>query len=355
MTVLSKRSSRVTSPNVAMATELSKTSWSQRRSVGAGEDVEFRPHEPKVVALARAKHHPMLAESHRCPVAIGRDMPHREQAHVGDHEVCPLTLVRPHLEADQRVGAERVADGDVGRIATTRDQDPSDAGHVVPRIEGMPVAVHVRLEPRGKVHRAIRRQRADVAEVAGAVARGNVHAPAEGDREMRVVAADALPLREHLPRRSRRAGVRVVERDVVMHVVANGLHPQGARCGDFSKSDQATSESRSVSQYRLPRRNCRHSSGRSCTACCRSDSTGGSGRPESFTIALADSRIRPGGATSPRAPVAEGVAVERERHRRIRRQTIGNHDVAGAAVMDVHHQHHRRRLRTVVNQFVADS
>ena len=57
----------------------------------------------------------------------------------------------------------------------------------------------------------------------------------------------------------------------------------------------------------------------------------------------------------PRAPVAEAVPVERQRHRRSRRQIVGHDDVAGARVMDVQHQHHRRRLRTVVDQFVADS
>src|SRR3984893_12489835 len=88
----------------------------------------------------------------------------------------------------------------------------------------MPVAIHVRLEPRGKIHGAIRRRHAHVAEVAGAIARGNVHAPAEGDGKMRVVSADASPLSERNPRRLRWASVRVAERDVMMHIVANGLN-----------------------------------------------------------------------------------------------------------------------------------
>ena len=92
------------------------------------------PHEPEVVALARAKHHPMLAEPDRFRVAIDRDVPHREQAHAGRQAVRRSTdFVRPHLEADQRVGTEGVADRDVGRVAAARDQDPSDARHVVPR------------------------------------------------------------------------------------------------------------------------------------------------------------------------------------------------------------------------------
>ena len=97
--------------NVAMATELSNTSWSQRSSAGCGQDVELRAHQAQIVALARAEHHPMLAEPHRFRVAIDRDMPHREQAHAGGQDVRrSLDFVRPHLEADQRVGAEGVAD-----------------------------------------------------------------------------------------------------------------------------------------------------------------------------------------------------------------------------------------------------
>jgi len=46
------------------------------------------------------------------------------------------------------------------------------------------VAIHGRLKPRGKIHRAIWRRYAHVAEVAGAVAGRNVHAPAEGDGKM---------------------------------------------------------------------------------------------------------------------------------------------------------------------------
>jgi len=54
-----------------------------------------------------------------------------------------------------------------------------------------------------------------VAEIACAVSRGNVHAAAERDGKMRVVAADALALAEYLPRRHGRARMLVTERDVV--------------------------------------------------------------------------------------------------------------------------------------------
>ena len=50
------------------------------------------------------------------------------------------------------------------------------------------------LEPGREIHRRVVRRHADVAEIAGAIARRDVHAAAERDREMREVAAHAAPL-----------------------------------------------------------------------------------------------------------------------------------------------------------------
>ena len=112
-------------------------------------------------------------------------------------------LFRPNPEALQRVGAERVADRNIGSVATTCDQDPADARLIVPSIEGVPPAIEVDLEPRGKIHWTIRWRHAYVAEVSGAVTGGDVHAAAERHREVREVAADALLFRKHFERRPR--------------------------------------------------------------------------------------------------------------------------------------------------------
>src|SRR5712692_4836377 len=89
-------------------------------------------------------------------------------------------LVGPYLETQQRVGTEGVADRHICRITPPRDQHPADTRLVVPSIEGVPVTVDVGLEPGGEIHRTVGWRHADVAEVAGAVAGGNVHAAAEG-------------------------------------------------------------------------------------------------------------------------------------------------------------------------------
>ena len=54
-----------------------------------------------------------------------------------------------------------------------------------------------------KSRRAVRRRHADVAEIAGAVARRNVHAATERDGEVRVVAAHAGPVVDRPPMRVR--------------------------------------------------------------------------------------------------------------------------------------------------------
>src|SRR6185436_13208232 len=136
-------------------------------------------------------------------------------------------LVGPDAEALERARAESGGDRDVG-VAPACDQDAPGAGLVVAWIEGVPGAAQVRLEPAGEVHRRVRRGQADVAEVARAVAGGDVQAAAERDRKMRVVAADALAIVEHVPRRLGRARVFVAEGDVLVDEVADRLHARPA-------------------------------------------------------------------------------------------------------------------------------
>jgi hypothetical protein len=101
-------------------------------------------------------------------------------------------LVGPDAEALEGVGSERRGDRDVGRVAAAGDQDASDAGDVVSRIERVPGATEVGLEPSREVHRRRVLGNADVTEIAGAIARRDVQAATEGNGQVREVAADAL-------------------------------------------------------------------------------------------------------------------------------------------------------------------
>src|SRR5581483_3372515 len=79
----------------------------------------------------------------------------------------------------------------VGGVAPGRHQDAADPRHDVTGIEGIPPAREISLEPAGEIHRLGIGRNADVAHVAGAIARRHAHATAKGERKMREIAADA--------------------------------------------------------------------------------------------------------------------------------------------------------------------
>ena len=97
-------------------------------------------------------------------------------------------------------------------IAAPRDQHPADARRVVTRVEGMPLPAEKHLEPGSEIHRIVHRRHTDVAEVPGAVARGDVHAATEGNGKMREITADAMK-------------VSIVVRHVTTAALANGETP----------------------------------------------------------------------------------------------------------------------------------
>ena len=123
---------------------------------------------------------------------------------------------------------------DESRIPDARDENSADPGHDVSRIEDVPLPAQVGLEPGGEIPRRIRRRHADVAQVAGAVARGNVLGAAKGDRQMRVVPAHAALLLECLRCRTGHSRVLVAEFDTLVHELADGLHacPAGRRVAE---------------------------------------------------------------------------------------------------------------------------
>src|ERR1700685_4665253 len=140
-------------------------------------------------------------------------------------------FVRPDGEAIQGVRAEGGGDGYVHCVTAARDQHSSNAGNVVARIEGMPRAANIDFHPRREIHDTVGRRNADIAQVAGAIARGNIHASAECDGEVREVAADSRTLVERLPSGPRGARTLIIEGDVVVDKIANSLNARPARLG----------------------------------------------------------------------------------------------------------------------------
>src|SRR5271155_4002523 len=132
-------------------------------------------------------------------------------------------FLRHYCETAERVRTKCRADCDVGRIATAGDQHPPDARDVVARIKGVPLATDIGFEPGCEIHRRIRDWYADIAQIARAVSRRDVHAATEGHGEGRIVPADAGAIAISFPRRPGGARVFVAEGNVLVNVIANGL------------------------------------------------------------------------------------------------------------------------------------
>src|SRR6202034_741634 len=88
----------------------------------------------------------------------------------------------------------------------------------------VPAAGQKDLEPGAEIHWINVDRNADVAEIPGAIAGGNVHAAAERNGEMGEVAADAYAFLHGIARAAGRARIRVAEADFRVNEIADRLH-----------------------------------------------------------------------------------------------------------------------------------
>ena len=84
------------------------------------------------------------------------------------------------------------------------------------------------LKPGAEIHGIGINRNADVAKIAGAIPRGNVHAPAESYGEMREVAAYTNPFMHGIAGATGGARIRIAEADLRVHEIANRLHTLAA-------------------------------------------------------------------------------------------------------------------------------
>src|SRR5262245_57414953 len=106
---------------------------------------------------------------------------------------CPLRTLffSPDLELGQLVRAETVQERYVRRISPARQANAPDTRNIVARVERIPFAAEIGLEPGVEVHwRRIGRD-ADIAQIPVHIASWNVHAATKRDCKMRKVAANA--------------------------------------------------------------------------------------------------------------------------------------------------------------------
>src|SRR5271154_372382 len=100
-------------------------------------------------------------------------------------------LLGHHLKAHEIGDAEGGRHGDVGGVAAAPHDNAADARMIVTCVFRVPAPSEKDLEPGAEIHGINIDRNSDVAEIACAVARGNVHASAKRDREMGEVPADA--------------------------------------------------------------------------------------------------------------------------------------------------------------------
>ena len=89
------------------------------------------------------------------------------------------------------------------------------------RVHRVPTLIEEDLEPSAEIHRIDVDRNADVAEIAGAIAGGNVHAAAERNREMSEVAADADTFVHGITGGKGWARVGITEPDFRVNKIAN--------------------------------------------------------------------------------------------------------------------------------------
>ena len=102
----------------------------------------------------------------------GRQGHHSQQCELRGSEIRPKHFLGGHAKVDQDAGTKSEGQRHVGSIAAAGDQNPADPRIIVAGVECVPAPTQKDLDPGGKVLRRMRRRQADVADVAGTIARG---------------------------------------------------------------------------------------------------------------------------------------------------------------------------------------
>ena len=137
---------------------------------------------------------------------------------LGNHDKA-IEPMRPKCDEHRHIGC----------IAPAGEQNAADARRVMAGIERVPMSApcairEVGLEPGVKIHRRRIGWHANVAEIAVAIARGNIQASAKGDREMGKIAADTKTFAKCVVSGTGWPGERIAEGQVIMYEIANRLH-----------------------------------------------------------------------------------------------------------------------------------
>src|SRR5271168_270105 len=92
-------------------------------------------------------------------------------------------------------------------------------------VKGVPSSLQEDLKPSAEVHRIGVTRDANITEITRGVAGGDIHAAAQGNRQMGKIAADANPLAKTIERGAIGASFLIIESEMAMDKVANRLNP----------------------------------------------------------------------------------------------------------------------------------
>ncbi len=107
-------------------------------------------------------------------------------------------FLRCHTKVYEGAWTESECQRDIGGVAAEGDQNPADPRIVVARIKRVPAPTQKHLDPSGKVLGRMRRRKADVADVPGAIASRDVEASAKSEGQMGIVTTHAMLFLESL-------------------------------------------------------------------------------------------------------------------------------------------------------------
>ena len=145
-------------------------------------------------------------------------------------DVCRFGIASPNLFGGnpkilEKMLPERHRDRNVARVVPTSDQDAPNPATVMPGIKGMPVPAKIGFEPGTEIHWIGISRHANITQIARGVARGDIHAAAQGNRKVGKIAADANALAKAFERGAIGASFQIIEAEMAMDEIANGLHP----------------------------------------------------------------------------------------------------------------------------------
>ena len=132
-------------------------------------------------------------------------------------------LVGNDLKVEQAVLAEYHCYRHIPCVASAPDNDSPDSTTIMTSIEGVPAFSKVNLKPGAEIHWVGNWRDADISQVTGYIARGDIHASAERDRKVCEIAANSDPFAKCIEGCPGRTRLQIVKTEMVVYKIANGL------------------------------------------------------------------------------------------------------------------------------------